>query len=133
MNSRPVLSAADIARARKQIENGHFGELFDADDALAALSSHENLRAAFEDALRRAAGHAYATAMAEGGEEIQHQELAAERRSHGETLAELRRVAEAARAVVAAYQFGAGNPVVLDRRMDDLEEALNADGGKGAA
>lgn len=47
-------------------------------------------REALREMASRAMGHAYATSMAEGGEEIQAQELAYERQQHKETLAELR-------------------------------------------
>lgn len=80
-----AFSAADIARAKKQIEDGNFGTMFDADDALALIASHENLRAAHIEALTRATGYAYAGAMAEGGEEITAQELAREREDHALT------------------------------------------------
>lgn len=86
-----ALAKSAVDRAKKQIENGNFGTFFDADDALALIESHENLRTAYEDALRRAAGHAYASGMAEAGEDIQHQELEYERKQHAGTLAELRR------------------------------------------
>jgi hypothetical protein len=78
--------------ARKQAEAG---EPLDAARTLELLESHEALREAHRDALSRAAGHAYATAMAEGGEEIQHQELEAERKQHAGTLAQLRKYEEA--------------------------------------
>ncbi len=54
-------------------------------------TENAKLKAERDDALRRALGHAYATQMAEGGEDIQHQELAFERKQHGQTLAQLRK------------------------------------------
>lgn len=86
-----ALMKGAVDRAKKQIQDGNFGTAFDADDALALIESHENLREAYEDALRRATGHAYATGMAEAGEEIQHQEAEYERKQHAKTLAQLRR------------------------------------------
>jgi hypothetical protein len=49
------------------------------------------LREQLRDMTARALGHAYASEMAEGGEDIQAQELAYERRQHAGTLATLRR------------------------------------------
>lgn len=48
------------------------------------------LREKLREMTTRAAGHAYASQMAEGGEDIVHQELQRERREHAETRAELR-------------------------------------------
>lgn len=52
----------------------------------------ERLTKERDEALRRALGHAYAAQMAEGGETIERQELARERREHAETRAEMRRL-----------------------------------------
>jgi len=49
-------------------------------------------RAKLADMTAQALGHAYASSMAEGGEDIVAQELEYERRSHAETRAELRGV-----------------------------------------
>ena len=84
---RALLKSA-IEWARKRAEKG---EPLDAERTLELLESHENLRSAYEDALRRAAGHSYATGMAEAGEDIQAQELERERKDHAETRAERRR------------------------------------------
>jgi hypothetical protein len=59
------------------------------------------LRAELAEMTARATGHAYASAMAEGGEEIVHQELRRERADHAETREEVKRlraVVDAARA-----------------------------------
>lgn len=54
-------------------------------------SCAETWKERYEDALRRAAGHAYASGMAEAGEDLQHQELVFERKQHAETMTHFRR------------------------------------------
>lgn len=79
-----ALAIGAITWAKLRAEKG---EPLDAERTLEMCESHENLRTAYEEALRRAAGHAYVAAMAEGGESIQVQELARERQDHAETRA----------------------------------------------
>ncbi len=63
---------------------------FTGEQVKALLDENERFREQLRELTARAAGHAYATAMAEGGEEIVHQELSRERADHAETRDELR-------------------------------------------
>lgn len=89
-----------IKNAKQRAESG---DTFTAAHMLELIESHENLREAYEDALRRATGHAYATGMAEAGEDIQAQELERERKDHAETRAERRRYEEELQRIASLY------------------------------